>query len=159
MESIEVPDYQVEEQLEAIKKDAEQSGSADDFDETAIRPKIEATLQRNAVMDFLAENSNLKVEFTDEEDEKFNEALFEQLAADSLAREEEMAKTTEAGESPAQKVEAEPVVKAEAEEQEVAEKPKAKTADDRDYSTMSLEEKAYYSLLDAGALDEKGSDA
>ena len=159
MEAVEVPDYQVEEQLEAIKKDAEQSGSADEFDEAAIRPKVEATLQRNAVMEFLAENSNLKAEFTDEDDEKFNEELFEQLAEDSLAREEELSKSSEAGESPAPEVEAAPVAKAEAKVPEVADKPKAETADDRDYSAMSLEEKAYYSLLDSGALDEKGSDA
>ena len=159
MEAVEVPDYQVEEQLEAIKKDAEQSGSADEFDEAAIRPKVEATLQRNAVMEFLAENSNLKAEFTDEDDEKFNEELFEQLAEDSLAREEELSKSSEAGESPAPEVEAEPVAKAEVKEPEVASEPKAEAADDRDYSTMSLEEKAYYSLLDSGALDDKGSDA
>ena len=105
------------------------------------------------------ENSNLKAEFTDEDDEKFNEELFEQLAEDSLAREEELSKSSEAGESPAPEVEAEPVAKAKAKEPEGADKPKVEAADDRDYSAMSLEEKAYYSLLDSGALDDKGSDA
>ena len=161
MESIEVPDYQVEEQLEAIKKDAEQSGSADDFDEASIRPKVESTLQRNAVMDFLAEKSNLKVEFTSAEEEKFNEALFEQLAEESLAREQEMTNAAEAGESPVSNVEADVQAKAEDKESTttaVTEESKSAAAGDRDYSTMSLEEKAYYSLLDAGALSDKDSD-
>ena len=160
MEAVEVPDYQVEEQLEAIKKDAEQSGSADDFDETQIRGKVEATLQRNAVMDFLADKSNLKVEFSEEGEDEFNEELLEKLAEESLAREEEMAKTTEAGESPVPQVEAEPAAKAEEPEPvAVAEESEAPAAEDRDYSTMSLEEKAYYSLLDAGALNDKDADA
>merc|ERR1712157_268258 len=58
LESIEVPDYQVEEQLEAIRKDAASEGAEEDFDEQMIRGKVEATLQRNLVMDFLADNGN-----------------------------------------------------------------------------------------------------
>ena len=44
MEDIEVPDYQVEEQMHAIKKDAAES--KEEFDEAAIRPKVESTLMR-----------------------------------------------------------------------------------------------------------------
>ena len=55
IENVEVPDYQIEEQMESIRKDAAQEG--EDVDDNMIRPKVEATLQRQAVMDFLAERS------------------------------------------------------------------------------------------------------
>ena len=87
MEGIEVPDYQVEEQMEAIKKDAE----GEEFDETAIRPKVESTLQRQMVFDFLAKNSNLEVEYVDDSNDQFDEALMERLAQESLEREEKLA--------------------------------------------------------------------
>ena len=44
MEDIEVPDYQVEERMHTIKKDAAES--KEEFDEAAIRPKVESTLMR-----------------------------------------------------------------------------------------------------------------
>jgi trigger factor len=87
MEGIEVPDYQVEEQMEAIKKDA----GDEEFDETTIRPKVESTLQRQLVFDFLAENANLEVEYTDDDNEQFDEALMEKLADEALEREEKLA--------------------------------------------------------------------
>jgi trigger factor len=58
LEGINVPDYQVEEQIEAIHKDADGS---DEFDENMIRLKVETTLQRQAVMDWLVEQANLEV--------------------------------------------------------------------------------------------------
>lgn len=88
LENINVPDYQVQEQMEAIRKDAAEH--KEDFDENLIRAKVETTLQRQAVYDWLAERSNLKVEYTTNEDEKFDEALMEQLAAESLKREQEL---------------------------------------------------------------------
>lgn len=89
IEGIEVPDYQVEEQMEAIRKDAAQEG--DQIDEEMVRGKVEATLQRNAVMDFLAEHADLDVNY---KEETFDEELMEKLAAESLER-------INAGEAPA----------------------------------------------------------
>jgi trigger factor len=88
MEGIEVPDSQVEEQMEAIKQEAQES--KEDIDETQIRSRVEATLQRECVMDFLAENGNLELQFTDD-DEEFDEELMAKLAEESLAREESLA--------------------------------------------------------------------
>merc|ERR1712195_354477 len=85
LENIEVEDYQIEEQMESIKQDAE--NSKEDFDETQIRSRVEATLLRQAVMDFLAEKADLEVKFVDGEGE-FDESLMEKLAEESQAREE-----------------------------------------------------------------------
>jgi hypothetical protein len=85
LEGIEVPDFQVEEQLQAIKKDAAED---DQFDEAMVRGKVETTLQRQLVFDFLADQSNLKVEYIEEE---FNEELLQMLADESLAREQKLA--------------------------------------------------------------------
>lgn len=86
LEAIEVPDYQVEEQMEAIRKDADGS---EDFDENMIRSKVKTTLVRQAVMDWLAEKSHLQVEFIEEQ--QFDEALLEKLAEESLKREQAVA--------------------------------------------------------------------
>eukprot|EP00980_Cylindrotheca_fusiformis_P019948 scaffold7025_cov123-Cylindrotheca_fusiformis.AAC.7 len=159
MEQIEVPDYQVEEQMEAIKQDAAES--KEDFDEAQIRARVASTLQREAVMDFLADNADLEVEFT--EGEEFDEALMEQLAQESLQREEEARKSQE-GEfsvetvaTEPQTVDPEPEPEVVAKEAEPEPQPEAMAEGEtaqRDYSTMSVEEKAYYSLLDSGALDK-----
>jgi len=87
LEAIEVPDFQIEEQMQNLKKDIQEG---EEFDEAAIRPKVETTLLRNLVFDFLAQNADLEQDFTEEEVE-FDEALMEQLAQESLKREEEMA--------------------------------------------------------------------
>jgi len=156
LENIEVEDYQIEEQMESIKQDAE--NSKEDFDETQIRSRVEATLLRQAVMDFLAEKADLEVKFVDGEGE-FDESLMEKLAEESQAREESFeVETTEesevADESP-------PVVEASAtEEKEVeeTETPVAEpVAEDRDLESMSLADKAFYALKDAGALDADGA--
>ena len=81
IEGIDIPDYQVEEQMEAIRKDAAQEG--EEIDEAMVRGKVETTLQRQAVMDFLAEHSKLDVVFKDDE---FDPELMERLAAESLER-------------------------------------------------------------------------
>jgi len=94
MEGIDVPDYQVEEQLEAIRKDAAQEG--EEIDESSLRGKVEATLQRQAVFDFLADNANLDIKF---KDEGFDPELMEKLAEESLKRiEEETGASAEAAE-------------------------------------------------------------
>ena len=155
IENIEVPSYQVDEQMEAIKQDAQESN--EDFDEAQIRGRVEATLQREAVMDFLAESSNLEVKFT--EGEEFDEELMAKLAEESLAREEAMAAEVEGESSPAVVPEApvseaestpDPVFEEEAEEPAVEETASV----ERDYASMTVEEKAYYSLLDSGALEK-----
>jgi len=143
LENIEVEDYQIEEQMESIKQDAE--NSKEDFDETQIRSRVEATLLRQAVMDFLAEKADLEVKFVDGEGE-FDESLMEKLAEESQAREESFeVETTEA------------VVEASATE-EKEETPVAEpVAEDRDLESMSLADKAFYALKDAGALDADGA--
>lgn len=91
-EGLEVPDYQIEEQMQAIRQDAAEN--KEEFDEGQIRSRVAATLMRNAVMDFLAENANLDVQYTD--GEQFDEALMQKLADESLAREEAAAAATAA---------------------------------------------------------------
>jgi hypothetical protein len=163
LEGIEVPDHLVEEQMEAVRQEAADSKEA--FDEGQIRSRVEATLQRQAVMDFLADHAQLDVQFLDE-DGNFDEALMEKLANESLAREEEvlaqegesieMLETTEAtaeeSETPATSVVAEAEASATSENSEERSQADA-TAPKRDMDSMSLEDKAYYALLDAGALN------
>jgi trigger factor len=165
LENIEVEDYQVEEQMESIKQDAE--NSKEDFDETQIRSRVEATLLRQAVMDFLAEKADLEVKFVDGDGE-FDESLMEKLAEESQAREEsfkvETTEESEADESPAVVVEASATEEKEVEETAaVVEEEKEETpiaepvAEDRDLESMSLADKAFYALKDAGALDADGA--
>ncbi len=82
LENIEVPSYQVEEQLEAVKKEA---NGEDLGDENILRGKIESTLMRRMVFDFLAEHANLDVEYEDEQE--FDEELMEQLATQTIENE------------------------------------------------------------------------
>ncbi|KAI2495692.1 peptidyl-prolyl cis-trans isomerase [Fragilaria crotonensis] len=84
LEGIEVPDYQIEEQLQSIKKDV---AEGEEFDETMIRGKVETTLQRQMVFDFLADQANLSVEYVTEE---FDAELMQRLAQESLEREKKM---------------------------------------------------------------------
>lgn len=176
IENIDVDDYQVEEQMEAIKKEAAESEG--EMDEAGIRSRVEATIQRQSVMDFLAENADLDVKFVDGEG-NFDESLMAKLAEESLAREQEIeAKAEEEiGESPASNppvvdavveavvAEAEEVEEAPSEEASVVEaeseavKEEADpvpepAAEDRDTSSMSLQDKAFYALMDSGALNK-----
>lgn len=79
LESIEVPAYQIDEQLEAVKKEA---NGEDLGDENMIRNKIESTLMRRMVFDFLAENADLSVEYAEEEE--FDEAMMEELMQQTM---------------------------------------------------------------------------
>jgi len=92
LEGIEVPDYQVQEQLAKIKKDAAES--KEEFDEAMLRGKVETTIMRQMVFDFLAENGKLEVEYESEDD--FDEDLLTKLAEESLERERKMAAEAEA---------------------------------------------------------------
>lgn len=123
LEGIDVPDYQVEEQMESIRKDA---AGSEDFDENMIRAKVQTTLQRQAVMDWLAENAELEVEYSEEE---FDEKLMQQLADESLKREE----VAMGASSPSA----------------AASAPVAPSKDD---PSESLEEKAFAALVDTGAV-------
>ena len=87
-ESIEVPDYQVEEQIQNIRKDAQEQGDEDQFDETMMRRKVEQTLQTQLVFDFLADNGEMDVEYVEE---TFDAELMEKLAEESIAREQKLA--------------------------------------------------------------------
>jgi len=88
LEGIDVPDYQVEEQLANIRKDA---GDDEEFDETMVRSKVEMTLQRQMVFDFLADNGNLEVEYSDDGNDEFDEELMEKLAQEAIEREAKLA--------------------------------------------------------------------
>jgi hypothetical protein len=174
LEGIEVPSYQVDEQMEAIKQDAAES--KEEFDEAQIRVRVESTLMRQAVMDFLADNAQLDVQFVDEDGNDFDEELMAKLAEESLKREEELAAkaATASGDAPATPTTPEPPVVAAAAEPAVVEEagetkeeenqqqeenePAASTTSSdsrgtRNTDEMSLEDKAYYALLDSGALN------
>jgi len=111
LEGVAVPDYQIEEQMEAIRKDAAEN--KEEFDEAAIRPKVEATLIRNAVMDWLADNSNLEVEYKEEED--FDENLMQKLADEALEREQKVTASSEVVDVEVETESAPPIVEAAAE--------------------------------------------
>jgi len=83
-ENIEVPVYEVEEQLGALRKQAVEAGE-EKFDEALLKSKVESTLQRSLVMDLLARHADLDVEYVDE---SFDAELMERLAQESLEREE-----------------------------------------------------------------------
>jgi hypothetical protein len=159
LENINVPDYQVEEQMESIRKDAK----GEEYDETMIRAKVETTLQRQAVMNFLAEKAALEVEYSD--GEVFDEQLMQQLAEEALEREEKLAKAAAGGAettvvAEAETIVAEPVqsvVDAVVESSVATEEDPKEELDDEaikaKYANMSLQERAYQALKDAGALD------
>jgi len=174
IENIEVDDIKVEEQMENIKKDAAES--SEEMDEASMRARVEATLQRQAVMDFLAENADLDVKFLEGEGD-FDESLMEQLAEESLAREQQMEEKDEeeigestppeedavieavVEEAPVEEasvveveVEAEAESEAEPQEEEV-DAVSEPAEEERDFSSMSLQDKAFYSLMDSGALN------
>lgn len=151
LEGIDVPSYQIEEQIEAIKKDA--ADSEEELDEKMLRAKVESTLQRNAVMDWLAEHAELDVTF---EDDTFDEKLMQQLADESLKREQELAAKSSGA---ASAVVPEPPVEevsSSADNQEVTGSPAAEINADK-YAGMSLEEKAFQILVDTGAVEQHKS--
>jgi len=82
LEGIEVPSYQIDEQVEAVKKEAE---GEDLGDENMLRAKIESTIMRRMVFDYLADHAELEVEYAEEQE--FDEKLLEELAQQSLERE------------------------------------------------------------------------
>jgi len=94
LEGIEVPAFQVEEQMENVKKEA---AGQDLGDENMLRGKIESTIMRRLVYDFLAEKADLIVNY--EEEQEFDEKMMEELAQQSLEREEQDAAKAAAADS------------------------------------------------------------
>lgn len=87
LENIQVPAYQVEEQIQSLKDQAAKEGqSTEGLDDEQMRRKVESTLERRMVYDLLAEVAELEVEYVEEEG--FDEELLEKLAQESIAREE-----------------------------------------------------------------------
>ena len=75
LENIQVPAYQVEEQVQSLKDQATKTGETDEFDDESVRKKVESTLERRMVFDFLADRANLEVEYTKEGEGEFDEAM------------------------------------------------------------------------------------
>jgi hypothetical protein len=177
MEGVQVAAFQVEEQMESIRKDAAER--KEEFDETMVRGKVETTLQRQGVMDWLADNSNLEVEFIEE---SFDENMMQQLADESVKREEALAAenaaatASEQGKATPVEVEVQSVVKepgqtasspvadAVIEAEPVARKPpvvKEPVAEESEdeaskterYANMSVEERAFQILVDTGGFE------
>lgn len=84
IEGIEVPSYQIDEQLDAIKQEAQ---GEDLGDENVLRSKIESTIMRRMVFDFLADKAVLDVQYAED---NFDEKLMEELAQSSIQREEDI---------------------------------------------------------------------
>lgn len=172
LENIQVPAYQVEEQIQSLKDQATKEGqSTEGMDDEQMRRKVESTLERRMVYDLLAEVAELEVEYVEEE--KFDEALLEKLAQESLEREEAeaAAKAEQASEEGKQQddivataavVEEEAVsVEEEADVvEEVTEPVKAEETtvspgeiDASRYEGMDQEEKAFSILKDLGMIE------
>lgn len=87
LENIQVPAYQVEEQIQSLKDQAAKEGqSTEGLDDEQMRRKVESTLERRMVYDLLAEVAELEVEYVN--DDEFDEDLLEKLAQESLEREQ-----------------------------------------------------------------------
>lgn len=162
LENIQVPAYQIEEQIQSLKDQAAKEGQSDEVDDEQIRKKVESTLERRMVFDFLAEHAELEVEYMEEGEDQFDEALMEQLAQESLEREQ--AESREGKDEVAAEVvvvAAESIAETEtvmqtgeiemtaAMEDEVA----VKDDDARSYNDMNLEEKAFNILTNLGMVD------
>jgi len=82
LEGLEVPAYQIDEQVEALKKEA---NGEDLGEESMLRAKIESTIMRRLVFDYLADHAELDVQYAEEEE--FDEKMLEELAQLSMNRE------------------------------------------------------------------------
>lgn len=178
LEGITVSDDLIEEQMEAIRKDMEKEkeNNSEEFDEKIVRMKVENTLIRQAVMDWLAKSSQLEViyETDDDSNNVVDEQLLEQLAKDSLQREKDMlyeqkgvvvtdAELLLADEVVHQEVVEEVNVENSVKEQDDVSSKSASSAAastdsvvvaaNVDDENMSLQEKAFAALLNAGAIN------
>mmetsp|Transcript_22006 Transcript_22006/g.65159 ORF Transcript_22006/g.65159 Transcript_22006/m.65159 type:complete len:685 (-) Transcript_22006:492-2546(-) len=88
MEGIDVPADQVDEQIGALRKEMAEAGQSDeDMDENSLRAKVESTLQRRLVFDYLSEYADLDVEYDDNAGQELDVDMLNDIAAESLARE------------------------------------------------------------------------
>lgn len=151
LENIEVPAYQIDEQLEAVRKEA---NGEDLGDENVLRSKIESTLMRRMVFDFLATNANLEVEYIKEEE--FDEALMEELASQTI---EDQGGVTDDGKSVEDDVNAVAEAEVEEEEEETEEETETKAIEAEVDETPEEEEsddpgeRAFNSLLKLGLIE------
>lgn len=159
LESINVPSYKVEEQMEAIRKDAD----GQELDEKLLRGKVETTLQRQAVLNYLAEHAELEVEYAEEEE--FDEELMQKLATETLKR-EKGSDPIDPEELKAMNTSEPDVLEAKVEVPEVEKETKAEVKADEstpaaqptsvppeDEAKMSLEERAFSALINTGVVD------
>lgn len=162
LENIQVPAYQIEEQIQQLKDQAAKEGqSTDEMDNEQMRRKVESTLERRMVYDFLADEADLEVEYVNEDD--FDEALMEKLAQESLQREQEAEQASE-GKQQDDVVATAAVVEEEAPETVTAqdsavgtEESEANSSseeiDASKYDGMDQEEKAFNILKDLGMVE------
>ncbi len=162
LENIQVPAYQVEEQIQSLKDQAAKDGqSTDDMDDEQMRRKVESTLERRMVYDLLADEADLEVEYVNEDE--FDESLMEKLAQESLQREEQAEQESEG------KQQDDVVATAAVFEEEVSEtvtvqdtavsteeseaNPSSEEIDASKYDGMDQEEKAFNILKDLGMVE------
>lgn len=162
LENIQVPAYQIEEQIQQLKDQAAKEGqSTDEMDNEQMRRKVESTLERRMVYDFLADEADLEVEYVNEDD--FDEALMEKLAQESLQREQEAEQASE-GKQQDDVVATAAVVEEEAPETVTAQDSAVSTEeseanssseeiDASKYDGMDQEEKAFNILKDLGMVE------
>jgi hypothetical protein len=168
LENINVASYQVDEQMESIRKDA--AANKEEFDEAMIRAKVENTIRRQMTMDWLAERAQLDVEY---KEETFDADLMQKIAEESLAREKELLEATDVDVSMSEQAEGKkedtPVIQASATSvvdesvethvSSAASTVESASGDDEEarqarYAAMSLEDRAYQILKDLGTLDQ-----
>ena len=165
LENIQVPAYPVEEQVQSLKDQATKTGETDEFDDESVRKKVESTLERRMVFDFLAEHANLEVEYMKEGEGEFDEAMLEKLAQESLEREQTSSVEGEQESNAADEVVAAAAAKSSIKEEATAEKIKYveeelehdKFAtfkyDDVEFKSMDKGEKAFKILADLGMVE------
>lgn len=170
LEGLEVPAYQIDEQVEALKKEA---NGEDLGEESMLRAKIESTIMRRLVFDYLADHAELDVQYAEEEE--FDEKMLEELAQLSMNRETDdvegkatktVAQAEETQNAPEKIPEpsaVEPLVDtAEGNNTSVSEtksesganaEKNAKADDAARYGEMDIEDRAYNILIDLGMVE------
>jgi trigger factor len=157
LENIQVPAYQVEEQIQSLKDQAAKDGqSTDDMDNEQMRRKVESTLERRMVYDLLADEADLEVEYVNEDE--FDEALMEKLAQESLQREQEAEQASEGKQqddvvATAAVVEEEVSETVTVQDSAVSTDPSSEEIDASKYDGMDQEEKAFNILKDLGMVE------
>ncbi|KAL3796711.1 hypothetical protein HJC23_010011 [Cyclotella cryptica] len=161
LENIQVPAYQIEEQIQSLKDQAAKEGQSDEVDDEQIRKKVESTLERRMVFDFLAEHAELEVEYMKEGEDEFDEAMMEKLAQESLEREQaESAEGKDDDDAEVVTAAAESVAETETEatgeiesNAAIDDEVSVKKDEVPSYNDLNLEEKAFSILTNLGLVD------